>query len=74
MRPFDTHSGTLFLLMERLSPVGEGTERTLVLHSRAEYDAIPGQWHFQCYGAFFRLKEKRWSADTGRGTVTLEMW
>lgn len=68
------HSGTLFLLMERLVPKPGATEQTIALHSRAEYDAIPGRWQFHCYGAFFRLRGKHRSPEAGTGTATLEMW
>ena len=74
MPQFHAHSETLTLLINRLGPLDTGGERTIALHSRAEYDAIPRQWHFSYHGALFRLKEKRWSSDPGRGTATFHLW
>ncbi len=68
------HPGTLGRLIERLSPLDPGGERSVILLSRTEYEAIPARWHFLCQGACFRLKEKCWSAQAGRGTAIFHLW
>ena len=65
-----SHSGTLTLLMERLNPVSDYADQTIVLNSKPEYDLIPWHWQFRCHGAVFQLKRKSWSDDGQGGTAT----